>query len=220
MDFQSEKDEKKHFNMKKIVKSKKEDDFKVNIEDNRFSAIKTSHHFAIDPSAPEYKATSETQKLRAAQAAAMTTDIKSSGDNIGAAESNIIDKIKNRTAQFQSKKENSKLFKTKHKGIVPNPTQNFNSDNSLKIKKKKKGSENVLSNSNIGSDKLTKRKSSDNTSFMKTNDNLKDKKEKKPDDPSIVSSDDKKKLKKKKKRREDNQSEEKPKKHKKRRIDS
>ena len=218
MDFQSEKDEKKHFNMKKIVKSNKEDDFKVDIEDDRFSAIKTSHHFAIDPSAPEYKATSETQKLRAAQAAAMTTDNKSSGDDVGAAESNIIDKIKNRTAQFQSKKENSKLFKTKHKGIVPNPAQNVSSYNSLKIKKKKKkGSDNVLSNSNIGSDKLTKKKSSDNTSFMKTNDNLK---EKKPDDPSIVRIDDKKKLKKKKKRREDNQSEEKPKKHKKRRIDS
>ena len=102
--------------MKKILKSKKDDDFTVDIEDNRFSAFKSSHHFAIDPSAPEYKETGQTKKMRAAQAAAMSEN-SSVAVSQGGGDS-VIDKIRNRTSEFQSKKDNSKLFKTKNKGYI------------------------------------------------------------------------------------------------------
>lgn len=122
--------------MKKIVQSKREDGFTVNIDDDRFSAIKSSHHFAIDPSAPEYKETTETQKLRAVQAAAMTS-VKSSLQNESHEDANVIDKIKNRTAQFQNKKDNSKLFKTKNKGVVFSDHTDISAE-VKKVKKKKR----------------------------------------------------------------------------------
>ena len=57
----------RHFNMKEIIKNenkkgkkkKKEkgiqdDDFEINVNDPRFMALHESHHFAIDPSNPQY----------------------------------------------------------------------------------------------------------------------------------------------------------------------
>ena len=203
--------------MKNIVKSKKEDDFKVDIEDERFSAFKTSHHFAIDPSAPEYKSTSETEKLRAAQAAAMTTEIKTSTHDSADAKTNVIDKIKSRTAQFHNKKENSKLFKTKNKGFVPTVVENVskteNSESSLKVKKKKKKktTESEVPRPEISSVNSEKFKSTDNASA----DGLKVKKKKKKNSENVpLESVDTKKLK-KKKRKADNQSDESSSKHKK-----
>lgn len=71
---ESEEEEGKHFDMKKIWKeasrkgkktNKKrqrkaevvDDDFNLNVDDPRFAAALTSHHFAIDPTHPQYKAT-------------------------------------------------------------------------------------------------------------------------------------------------------------------
>lgn len=74
-------DGKKHFNMKQIEenatmsKSKRKrlnkkkndqeetkgDDFKVDVEDPRFSALFTSHHFNIDPADPHYRKTKGTE---------------------------------------------------------------------------------------------------------------------------------------------------------------
>lgn len=130
--------------MKKIVKAGKSDDFTVNLDDARFSAFKTSHHFAIDPSAPEYKETKETHKLREAQAAAMSRDITKTKDVQDSG--SVIDKIKNRTAELKNKKDNSKLFKTKNKGYIPINTENDSSNvDNVKPKKKRKlgGTENV-----------------------------------------------------------------------------
>ena len=207
--------------MKNIVKSKKEDDFKVDIEDERFSAFKTSHHFAIDPSAPEYKSTSETEKLRAAQAAAMTTELKTSTEDSADAKTNVIDKIKSRTAQFQNKKENSKLFKTKNKGIVPTVVENVsktdNSDSSLKVKKKKKkkNTEVEVIQTEINSKNSETFQSTDNA----TADGLKVKKKKKKNSENVPLNEpsnnvDTKKMK-KKKRKADDQSDENSSKHKK-----
>lgn len=78
-----DEDGKKHFNMKQIeedatmskskrkrlIKKKnvqeesKEDDFKVNVKDPRFTALFTSHHFNIDPADPHYRRTKGTEAL-------------------------------------------------------------------------------------------------------------------------------------------------------------
>ncbi|XP_011301113.1 ESF1 homolog [Fopius arisanus] len=79
-----EDEQKRHFDMKKIeetealTKSKKkrlnkrkkeqvenapEDDFQVNVEDPRFGALFTSHHFNIDPADSHYRKTKGTEAL-------------------------------------------------------------------------------------------------------------------------------------------------------------
>ncbi|KOC70577.1 ESF1 like protein [Habropoda laboriosa] len=76
-------DGKQHFNMKKIeenatmTKSKQkrlnkkknaqdqivQDNFEVNVQDSRFNALFTSHHFNIDPADPHYRKTKGTEAL-------------------------------------------------------------------------------------------------------------------------------------------------------------
>lgn len=68
------------FNMKEVLKREKlekkkkgkksrknadlgEDDFEINVSDPRFSAVQESHHFAIDPTNPQFKKTKSMQKL-------------------------------------------------------------------------------------------------------------------------------------------------------------
>jgi hypothetical protein len=67
------------FNMKEVLKREKmekkgkrgkkgkqdlgEDDFEIDIADPRFSAVQESHHFAIDPTNPQFKKTNSMQKL-------------------------------------------------------------------------------------------------------------------------------------------------------------
>lgn len=79
-----DEDGKEHFNMKKIEenatmsKSKrkrlskkkknaqeetKEDNFKVNVKDPRFTALFTSHHYNMDPADPHYRKTKGTEAL-------------------------------------------------------------------------------------------------------------------------------------------------------------
>lgn len=54
-----------HFDMKEIIKNEKrkskkkkkdiqDDGFEINVNDPRFAALYESHHFAIDPSNPQY----------------------------------------------------------------------------------------------------------------------------------------------------------------------
>ena len=68
-------------------------------------------------------------------------------------EGNIIDKIKSRTAQFQSKKESSKLFKTKNKGII---SESAPEKVDSEVKDRKKGSDKLQSS--VNSDKIKKKK--------------------------------------------------------------
>lgn len=74
--------ENKHFSLKKIEESEKackklkkgkrrkgeeindfKDDFKIDVNDERFSALFTSHHFHIDPADPQFRATKATKEL-------------------------------------------------------------------------------------------------------------------------------------------------------------
>jgi hypothetical protein len=61
-------DGKKHFNLKSIMKNEKskkkrrkkqeetkQDDFEIDVNDTRFSALYSSHLFAVDPSDPQFK---------------------------------------------------------------------------------------------------------------------------------------------------------------------
>ena len=103
--------------MKKILKNKaKEDDFNVDISDDRFSALKTSHLYSIDPTAPEYKETANTNALRTAQNASTneSSGVKSdSKQPIKPLDStmSLVHKIKGKSANFTNKK--SKLYSTK-----------------------------------------------------------------------------------------------------------
>lgn len=48
---------KKKLKKKKEIKVNEEDDFKINLNDARFSALYSSHHFNVDPTDPHYKKT-------------------------------------------------------------------------------------------------------------------------------------------------------------------
>ena len=63
-----EDDGKKHFNLKSIMKNEKtkkkrknkqqemeKDDFEIDVNDSRFSALYSSHLYAVDPSDPQFK---------------------------------------------------------------------------------------------------------------------------------------------------------------------
>lgn len=67
-----DKEDRQHFSLKGIMDSEKkkskkrrkrkanqeaivDDNFNVNLEDSRFDALFTSHHFAVDPSDPQYR---------------------------------------------------------------------------------------------------------------------------------------------------------------------
>eukprot|EP00116_Pleurobrachia_bachei_P004726 sb/3464988/ len=127
--------------MKKIVKTagKSEGDaFQVDLEDDRFSGLKSSHLYAIDPSAPEYKSTAQTERLRAAQAAALSEagERRKEGGGTG---NSVLDKIKSRSAAFEKKKQGSKLYKTKDKLSKEQPAEiSVSPSEETKVKKKKK----------------------------------------------------------------------------------
>jgi len=67
----------KHFDLKEIIKNEKrkskkkkvkkdirnDDNFEINVNDPRFAALHESHHFAIDPSNPQFKRTKSMGKL-------------------------------------------------------------------------------------------------------------------------------------------------------------
>ena len=65
--MEENEDGKKHFNLKSIMKKEKKnrkkknkselekDDFEIDVNDSRFSALYSSHHYAVDPSDPQFK---------------------------------------------------------------------------------------------------------------------------------------------------------------------
>ncbi|CAG7830713.1 unnamed protein product [Allacma fusca] len=147
-----EKDNKRHFSMKKILEAesnalskkkknkkwKKEkpapetDEFQVDLQDNRFSALYLSHHFNVDPSDPNFKKTkgmealvSEKQKRRltgvrnkdsATSADTPVITDAESGDISPAKKSKsdlayLVKSIKGKTESMKSRKQNISRLK-------------------------------------------------------------------------------------------------------------
>ncbi|KAI8879213.1 hypothetical protein K501DRAFT_325646 [Backusella circina FSU 941] len=75
-----EKMEKKKKGNKKGKNNLPEDDFEINVTDPRFAAIQDSHHFAIDPTNPQFKKTKSMKKLMDARQSKMKID-KADNDN-------------------------------------------------------------------------------------------------------------------------------------------
>lgn len=53
--MESEKKNKKKRKRKAKDEEVVDDDFNVDLQDSRFDALFTSHHFAVDPSDPQYR---------------------------------------------------------------------------------------------------------------------------------------------------------------------
>lgn len=124
-----EKDDRRHFSLKGIMenekKSKKkrkrkakdeevvDDNFNVDLEDSRFDALFTSHHFAVDPSDPQYRKTKametiieERQKRREETDNTQTKHDK--GDQSQKRDpslSLLVKSVKSKTGQFHEKKK-------------------------------------------------------------------------------------------------------------------
>ncbi|XP_072398415.1 ESF1 homolog [Diabrotica undecimpunctata] len=119
-------DDKKHFSLKKIqesendTKSKKKrknknkddqkpgEDFEVNVKDERFSALFTSHHYNIDPTDPHYKKTkametlvNEKLKRRAENGQEEVTVKKPKYKN--AELSSLVKSVKRKTSEYMNK---------------------------------------------------------------------------------------------------------------------
>ncbi|KAF7271932.1 hypothetical protein GWI33_015230 [Rhynchophorus ferrugineus] len=63
MEKNESKNKKKKYKKTKEPSTEKEDNFEVDVDDKRFSALFTSHHFNIDPTDPRYKKTKAMDKL-------------------------------------------------------------------------------------------------------------------------------------------------------------
>ncbi|KAI8367397.1 pre-rRNA processing protein Esf1 [Choanephora cucurbitarum] len=60
---QEKMEKKKKKKGKKVEEQIQTDDFEIDVQDPRFAAVQESHHFAIDPTNPQFKKTKSMQKL-------------------------------------------------------------------------------------------------------------------------------------------------------------
>lgn len=130
-----EKDDRQHFSLKGIMenekKSKKkrkrkakdeevvDDNFNVDLEDSRFDALFTSHHFAVDPSDPQYRKTKametiieERQKRREKTEIDNNKTKHEKGDQSQKRDpslSLLVKSVKSKTGQFHEQKKKKKI---------------------------------------------------------------------------------------------------------------
>lgn len=133
-----EKDDRQHFSLKGIMekekKSKKkrkrkakdeeivEDNFNVDLQDSRFDALFTSHHFAVDPSDPQYRKTKamqtilvERQKRRERSEVEKAQPRQKTGDQSLRKDpslSLLVKSVKSKTGQFYEQKKKKKIKHT------------------------------------------------------------------------------------------------------------
>jgi len=130
-----EKDDRQHFSLKGIMenekKSKKkrkrkakdeevvDDNFNVDLEDSRFDALFTSHHFAVDPSDPQYRKTKAMETIiEERQNRREKTEIDNNktkhekGDQSQKRDpslSLLVKSVKSKTGQFHEQKKKKKI---------------------------------------------------------------------------------------------------------------
>jgi len=130
-----DKDDRQHFSLKGIMDSEKkkskkkrknkakeeemvDDNFNVDLKDSRFDALFTSHHFAVDPSDPQYRKTKamesiieERQKRRETQE--KTTQAREEkGEQSQRRDpslSLLVKSVKSKTGQFHEQKQKRRL---------------------------------------------------------------------------------------------------------------
>lgn len=133
-----EKDDRQHFSLKGIMekekKSKKkrkrkakdeeivEDNFNVDLQDSRFDALFTSHHFAVDPSDPQYRKTKamqtilvERQKRRERSEVEKAQPGQKTGDQSLRKDpslSLLVKSVKSKTGQFYEQRKKKKIKHT------------------------------------------------------------------------------------------------------------
>jgi hypothetical protein len=94
--------------LKKKAKNEIEDNFKFNAEDNRFSAIFSSHHYHVDPSDPHFKKTKAMEELmdhNKRRVSAPTTEAKDRTREKASELSTLIRSVKAKTKNFSQKKK-------------------------------------------------------------------------------------------------------------------
>ncbi|XP_073230335.1 ESF1 homolog [Porites lutea] len=130
-----DKDDRQHFSLKGIMDSEKrkskkrrkrkanqeeivDDNFNVNLKDSRFDALFTSHHFAVDPSDPQYRKTKAMETIieerqRRRETEGKTDQAKSvEGDQSQRKDpslSLLVKSVKSKTGQFYEQKKKKRL---------------------------------------------------------------------------------------------------------------
>ncbi|KAM7440683.1 pre-rRNA-processing protein esf1 [Porites harrisoni] len=130
-----DKDDRQHFSLKGIMDSEKrkskkrrkrkanqeeivDDNFNVNLKDSRFDALFTSHHFAVDPSDPQYRKTKAMETIieerqRRRETEEKTDQAKSvEGDQSQRKDpslSLLVKSVKSKTGQFYQQKKKKRL---------------------------------------------------------------------------------------------------------------
>lgn len=135
------------FNMKEVLKREKlekkkkgkkskknadlgEDDFEINVSDPRFSAVQESHHFAIDPTNPQFKKTKSMQKLMNARQTKMKETTETVNDEWKKEKKSKSDST---SGSAQDKASNSSL-----QSLVASVKRKANLDKSSSGKRQKK----------------------------------------------------------------------------------
>ncbi|KAI9593526.1 hypothetical protein BDF19DRAFT_448050 [Syncephalis fuscata] len=140
------KDDREHFDMKKIIKNEKrkgkkqnrkrhgnddnddndelQDNFKVDVSDPRFAALHESHHFAIDPTNPQFKKTNAMKQLlderqrrniasKAEESASKIMKDKSNHTNNGDKSlAMLVNSVKRKTGHYKQKGDMRKRTRT------------------------------------------------------------------------------------------------------------
>ncbi|CAH3174378.1 unnamed protein product [Porites lobata] len=130
-----DKDDRQHFSLKGIIDSEKrkskkrrkrkanqeeivDDNFNVNLKDSRFDALFTSHHFAVDPSDPQYRKTKAMKTIIEERQRRRETEGKTDqakgveGDQSQRKDpslSLLVKSVKSKTGQFYEQKKKRKL---------------------------------------------------------------------------------------------------------------
>lgn len=133
-----DKEDRQHFSLKGIIDSEKtkskkkrkrkakeeemvDDNFNVDLDDSRFDALFTSHHFAVDPSDPQYRKTKAMESITEERQKRRKTEEKTSKDSRESGGQSqrrdpslslLVKSVKSKTGQFHEKKQKKRLMQS------------------------------------------------------------------------------------------------------------